>query len=216
MAHRTLPPFRADHVGGLLRPELLLRAREQHATGEIDAERLREVEDDAIREVVRLRKELGFHTATDGEYRRASWHMDFIHQLGGISRAQDELTVTFHNEEGDIEFTPSGLRVTDPVRFEHPIFGEDFAFPKEAVRNTSQGGAEDLTPKLTIPSPAWSTTGAEGPPSIPRSTPTRNSSGPISRPPTRHRSVRWPSSATPTCSWTTPAWPTSTTRPSAA
>ena len=154
MAHRTTPPFRADHVGSLLRPELLLRAREQHAAGEIDAERLREVEDDAIREVVRLQRELGLRTATDGEYRRASWHMDFIYQLGGISRAQDELMVTFHNEGGDIEFTPSGLRVTDPVRFEHTIFGEDFAFLKEAVRNTSQGAAEDLTPKLTIPSPS--------------------------------------------------------------
>src|SRR5699024_1456382 len=87
MAHRTTPPFRADHVGSLLRPELLLRAREQHAAGEIDAERLREVEDDAIREVVRLQRELGLRTATDGEYRRASWHMDFICQQGRVSRA---------------------------------------------------------------------------------------------------------------------------------
>lgn len=154
MALRTTPPFRADHVGSLLRPERLLRAREQHAAGEIDAVRLREVEDDAIREVVRLQEETGLRTATDGEYRRASWHMDFIYQLGGISRIQDELTVTFHNEEGDIEFTPSGLRVTEPVRFERPIFGQDFAFLRETVRDTPRGATGDLTPKLTIPSPS--------------------------------------------------------------
>lgn len=154
MAHRTTPPFRADHVGSLLRPERLLRARGQHTAGEIDATRLREVEDDAIREVVRFQEEIGLRTATDGEYRRASWHMDFLYQLGGISRIQDELTVTFHNEEGDIEFTPSGLRVTEPVRFERPIFGEDFAFLRETVRDTSRGGTGGLTPKLTIPSPS--------------------------------------------------------------
>lgn len=154
MAHRTTPPFRADHVGSLLRPEWLLRAREQHAAGEMSAERLREVEDDAIRSVVRLQEEVGLRTATDGEYRRASWHMDFIYRLGGISRVQDELTVTFHNEEGDIAFTPSGLRVTEPVRFEGPIFGEDFTFLRETVRETSRGANGDLTPKLTIPSPS--------------------------------------------------------------
>ncbi|MFD2354384.1 hypothetical protein ACFSTC_41515 [Nonomuraea ferruginea] len=99
---RTSPPFRADHVGSLLRPQRLLQARET-----LSGEALREIEDEAIREVVRRQEEIGLQSATDGEFRRASWHMDFIYRLGGIGQASDEhITVRFHNERGDIEFTP--------------------------------------------------------------------------------------------------------------
>jgi 5-methyltetrahydropteroyltriglutamate--homocysteine methyltransferase len=73
-------------VGSLLRPPELMAAREQRANGEITAEQLREIEDAAIRDVVRMQRELGLQTATDGEFRRATWHMDFIYQLGGVSR----------------------------------------------------------------------------------------------------------------------------------
>ncbi|MDQ3927100.1 MAG: 5-methyltetrahydropteroyltriglutamate--homocysteine S-methyltransferase, partial [Actinomycetota bacterium] len=104
---RTTPPFRADHVGSLLRPPELLRAREDSAAGRISSEELRGIEDDAIREVVRMQEEVGLQSATDGEFRRASWHMDFIYQLGGIEKAQDDLKVEFRNEEGAIEFTPA-------------------------------------------------------------------------------------------------------------
>src|SRR4051812_33062410 len=100
MAHRTEPPFRADHVGSLLRPPELHQARDDFAAGRISAEELRAVEDQAIRDVVRLQEEVGLQSATDGEFRRATWHMDFIYQLGGISKAQDDLHVTFHNEQG--------------------------------------------------------------------------------------------------------------------
>ncbi|MEV0162845.1 5-methyltetrahydropteroyltriglutamate--homocysteine S-methyltransferase [Nonomuraea fuscirosea] len=140
---RTSPPFRADHVGSLLRPPELLRAR-QTLTGEA----LREAEDEAIRAVVRGQREAGLQSATDGEFRRASWHMDFIYQLGGIGQAADEqITVRFHNEQGDIEFTPAALRVHDRIRLNEPIFADDFAF----LRDTVEPG---VTPKLTIPSPS--------------------------------------------------------------
>ncbi len=86
---RTSPPFRADHVGSLLRPPELLRAREDFAAGSITAEELRAAEDAAILEVVKMQRDVGMQSATDGEFRRASWHMDFIHQLGGIETARE-------------------------------------------------------------------------------------------------------------------------------
>ena len=143
---RTTAPFRADHVGSLLRPPELLRARERHAAGELDAAGLRRVEDDAIREVVRQQEEVGLRSATDGEFRRASWHMDFIYRLGGVTRAQDQMKVQFHNAEGDIEFTPAALHVDAPIALQEPIFAEDFEFLKGCVSS--------VTPKLTIPSPS--------------------------------------------------------------
>ena len=72
MTHRAEPPFRADHVGSLLRPPRLLQARERHALGEIGAEQLRAAEDDAVREVVRMQQDVGLLSATDGEFRRTS------------------------------------------------------------------------------------------------------------------------------------------------
>ncbi|MFL5936758.1 MAG: hypothetical protein ACJ76U_07920, partial [Gaiellaceae bacterium] len=80
---RTKPPFRADHVGSLLRPPRLHQARDDFANGRIDAGALREIEDAAIREIVRKQEDVGLHAVTDGEFRRASWHMDFIYQLDG-------------------------------------------------------------------------------------------------------------------------------------
>src|SRR5215470_10707913 len=80
------PPFRADHVGSLLRPPQLLRAREDFAAGRISAEELRTIEDAAIADVVRRQEESGLLSATDGEFRRESWHMDFIYQLGGVRK----------------------------------------------------------------------------------------------------------------------------------
>jgi 5-methyltetrahydropteroyltriglutamate--homocysteine methyltransferase len=144
---RTTPPFRADHVGSLLRPPRLLDARERHARGEIDEQELRGIEDDAIREVVKLQEDVGLQSATDGEFRRASWHMDFIYQLGGVSKVMDSsLTVSFHNEQGEVEFTPPSLHVGEKVSLEHTIFGDAFQFLKDQVSS--------VVPKLTIPSPS--------------------------------------------------------------
>jgi methionine synthase II (cobalamin-independent) len=146
MAARTRPPFRADHVGSLLRPQRLLQAREDHTAGRIDDDELRGIEDEAIRDVVRRQEEVGLRSATDGEFRRASWHMDFIYRLGGVTRAQESMKVQFHNADGDIEFTPAALHVDAPVALEEPIFAEDFQFLQSCV--------ETATPKLTIPSPS--------------------------------------------------------------
>jgi len=144
---RTQPPFRADHVGSLLRPPELLRAREEFDQGQIDAEQLRSVEDDAIRHVVKMQRDVGLQSATDGEFRRSSWHMDFIYQLGGIERAPGNLKVEFRNEEGQIEFTPAAIHVGDKVRLDRPIFAEDFKFLESVA-------GQRTTPKLTSPSPS--------------------------------------------------------------
>jgi 5-methyltetrahydropteroyltriglutamate--homocysteine methyltransferase len=146
MAMRETPPFRADHVGSLLRPEPLLQAREDFAAGAIDAAELRAVEDAAIRGAVRMQEEVGLRLATDGEFRRASWHMDFIYQLDGVTKEAGHIAVTFHNEDGVIEFTPSALRVGGKLGVSTTIFGDDFRFVQETVTSS--------TPKLTIPSPS--------------------------------------------------------------
>jgi 5-methyltetrahydropteroyltriglutamate--homocysteine methyltransferase len=143
---RTSPPYRADHVGSLLRPPELLRAREDHANGRIDDEALRASEDEAIRGVVKMQQDVGLQTATDGEFRRASWHMDFIYSLDGISKAPGNLSVKFHNAEGDIEFTPAAMLIDGKLGVSETIFGEDFRFLQQV--------ADGSTPKLTIPSPS--------------------------------------------------------------
>src|SRR6478736_900210 len=90
---RTKPPFRADHVGSLLRPPDLLKARDDFAAGTIDATALRTLEDEAIRDAVRKQEAVGLPATTDGEFRRASWHMDFIYQIDGISKEAGHLAV---------------------------------------------------------------------------------------------------------------------------
>ncbi|HEY5319036.1 MAG TPA: hypothetical protein VIJ20_13695, partial [Solirubrobacteraceae bacterium] len=147
MSRRSEPPFRADHVGSLLRPAELRRAREELEAGRISPEELRAVEDEAIRDAVRMQKQAGLQSATDGEFRRASWHMDFIYQLGGIEKVSGDITVEFQSEDGTIEYTPAAIHVGEKVHLEHPIFAEDFRFLQAAVD-------EGVTPKLTIPSPS--------------------------------------------------------------
>ena len=146
MAPRTTPPFRADHVGSLLRPAALLQARTDFAEGAISAAELRAAEDEAIREAVRMQEEVGLQAATDGEFRRASWHMDFIYQLDGVTKAPGDMKVEFRNEEGTIEFTPAALHIDGKLGVSHTIFGDDFEMLK--------GTVSSVMPKLTIPSPS--------------------------------------------------------------
>ena len=145
MSRRTSPPFRADHVGSLLRPLRLHQAREDFAAGRISAADLRAIEDEEITGAVRMQEEVGLQSATDGEFRRATWHMDFIYQIGGVSKAPGNLAVKFTNPSGTIEWTPAALHVGSRVHLDHTIFGEDFAFLRDHVRTA--------VPKLTIPSP---------------------------------------------------------------
>jgi 5-methyltetrahydropteroyltriglutamate--homocysteine methyltransferase len=141
-----MPPFRADHVGSFLRPARLHEARKQRADGVISAGRLRATEDEAVREVVALQREVGLRSVTDGEFRRASWHMDFVYQIGGISKVPGNLVSTFHNPEGDITYTPDAIQVTRRLSVDETIFGDDFAF--------LQSVAGDAVPKQTIPAPS--------------------------------------------------------------
>lgn len=143
---RTKPPFRADHVGSLLRPPELHAARDDLAAGRIDADELRGVEDEAIREIVRKQEEVGLQAATDGEFRRTTWHMDFIYALDGISHDAGHIAVKFHNEQGDIEFTPAALHIDGELGVSEAIFGDHFSFLQQAVTSA--------VPKLTIPSPS--------------------------------------------------------------
>jgi 5-methyltetrahydropteroyltriglutamate--homocysteine methyltransferase len=148
MTDASGPPFRADHVGSLLRPANLLEARAKHAAGEIDGAELRGIEDEAIREVVRMQADVGLRTATDGEFRRTTWHMDFIYAITGITKVEGEgRPVHFRNADGSIDWTPAGLHVDGPLSIDEPIFGADFAFLQSVV-------APGQTAKLTIPSPS--------------------------------------------------------------
>ena len=129
-----------------MRPERLLRARAEAAAGRRSPAELRAVEDDAIRAVVRVQEDIGLPAATDGEFRRASWHMDFIYALGGVTQSDEKLTVRFRNADGTIEFTPAALRVSGRVALEQPIFADAFTFLRSTVTTA--------VPKLTIPSPS--------------------------------------------------------------
>jgi 5-methyltetrahydropteroyltriglutamate--homocysteine methyltransferase len=130
---RTAPPFRADHVGSLLRPKSLLAARDEHEAGRLTAEQLRVDEDAAIRDAVALQQEVGLRGITDGGLRRGSWHMDFIYEIGGVERSQDNLLSKFHNEQGTIEFTPTKPEVRAKLSLGHTIFGEDFEYLAQTV-----------------------------------------------------------------------------------
>ena len=144
---RLTPPFRADHVGSLLRPPELLAARARHAAGELDDAGLRAVEDEAVRAAVELQRDVGLQLATDGEFRRTSWHMDFIYQLGGVTRVPEErIAVHFHSDEGEIDAVFSGMHVDGKLGIDEPIFGDDFAFLRDTVSTA--------VAKLTIPSPS--------------------------------------------------------------
>jgi 5-methyltetrahydropteroyltriglutamate--homocysteine methyltransferase len=142
---RTTPPFRADHVGSLLRPAALLAARDDFAAGTIGAAQLRAAEDAAITDAVAMQAAVGLQSATDGEFRRASWHMDFIYQLGGISKVPGNITVNFRNASGDLEAAFAALRIDSKVRLNNTIFEDAFTYLQSEVKTA--------LPKLTIPSP---------------------------------------------------------------
>jgi 5-methyltetrahydropteroyltriglutamate--homocysteine methyltransferase len=147
MPGTSAPPFRVDHVGSLLRPPALLKARADHQTGRIPAAELRAAEDTAIHDAVKLQRDIGLHGITDGEMRRGSWHMDFLYQIGGVAHSDHRLHIEFKNDAGTVEFSPTAHRVAGKLRLDKTIFGEDFAFLKAAV-------GEAATAKLTIPSPS--------------------------------------------------------------
>ncbi|HEX3864260.1 MAG TPA: 5-methyltetrahydropteroyltriglutamate--homocysteine S-methyltransferase [Stellaceae bacterium] len=141
------PPFRADHVGSLLRPAALLHSRAEHQAGRLPAEGLRAAEDQAIADAVRMQRDLGLVGVSDGEMRRGSWHMDFLYQIGGVEKTERRLNIQFKNDAGTLDFTPTAHRVGGKLSFDKTIFGEDFAY----LASVAPAGT---VPKLTIPSPS--------------------------------------------------------------
>ena len=142
MTPRPNPPFRADHVGSLLRPPELLTARELFVDGRIDAAQLRAAEDEAIAAAIHMQEAIGLKSATDGEMRRESWHMDFIYGIDGIQEEETDLVIAFKGAT----HKPSDARIVSPLKLDDPIFGEAFEFVRDNVTTA--------TPKLTIPSPS--------------------------------------------------------------
>jgi len=125
---RNEPSFRAEQVGSLLRPPYLLHARKQFAEQEIDAATLRAIEDRAIRKVVSKQESLGLECITDGELRRAYFHLDFLEKIDGITVSGN---IAASSDAADkVGFTPPSISVTDKIVHSRPIFAEDFAFVK--------------------------------------------------------------------------------------
>jgi 5-methyltetrahydropteroyltriglutamate--homocysteine methyltransferase len=146
MTRRAAPPFRADHVGSLLRPPELLVARDEFAAGRIDAAQLAAVEDTAIADAVALQENVGLQSATDGEFRREQWHADFLYAIPGIRRGALGAPLPVYRKDGQITWTPNATEVTDRVHLETPIFGDHFSFLARTVTTA--------LPKLTVPSPS--------------------------------------------------------------
>ncbi len=141
------PPFRAEHVGSLLRPPELLNARAEHQAGRLAAAELRRAEDEAIRNAVQMQHATGLKGVTDGEFRRGSWHMDFLYQIGGVSKTYQTLRIQFRNERGPVEAALGAFRIAGKLSLDKTIFAEDFAF----LKSVAPPGA---VAKLTIPSPS--------------------------------------------------------------
>jgi methionine synthase II (cobalamin-independent) len=138
---RTKPPFRADHVGSLLRPAALKAARERFAKGEIDSAALKEAEDREIERVIKKQEEVGLQSITDGEFRRSWWQLDFLWGLDGIDKHVMEQGVAF----AGVMTRNEGLKVTGKIGVSsHPMI-EHFKFVAAHTKRT---------PKITIPSPS--------------------------------------------------------------
>jgi len=148
VAQRVTPPFRADHVGSLLRPRALLEARARCARNEISAQDLERREDEAIRDVVKMQKDVGLCVATDGEFRREMWHTDFLAQFINVEVVPGKIKVRFTSAEGETEIEPPGTVITGKLGWPAGgIFVNHFKFLKSVV-------SDGIAPKITIPSPS--------------------------------------------------------------
>ena len=139
---RSLPPFRADHVGSLLRPRELVQARAARKAGTLSADALRAVEDRCIAAAIRQQEDLGLRAATDGEYRRAFWHYDFVSGLDGVELYEPKQKIQF---KGGLPL-PLALRVVGKIGWGKPVMVDDFRFVSGHVKSAMA--------KMTIPSPS--------------------------------------------------------------
>jgi 5-methyltetrahydropteroyltriglutamate--homocysteine methyltransferase len=148
MPEQKTAPFRANHVGSLLRPPELLQARERRQTNEINAAQLREIEDRCIRDAVKMQEDIGMQGVTDGEFRRTLWHADFLSQFAGIKVVEGLLPDAakhFQNPDADVQRSPTQFVVTNKLGHPHGIETENFEFLASVTKNT---------PKQCIPSPS--------------------------------------------------------------
>jgi 5-methyltetrahydropteroyltriglutamate--homocysteine methyltransferase len=148
MAEEKKAPFRANHVGSLLRPPELRQAREKHQKGEITAAQLREVEDRCIRDAVKMQEDVGMQGITDGEFRRNLWHADFLSQFQGIKVVEGLLPESarhFQNPDADVQRSPTQFVVTGKLGHNRGIEIDNFKF---------LAGVTKQTPKQCIPSPS--------------------------------------------------------------
>src|SRR6476660_9727818 len=138
---RSKPPFRADHVGSLLRPATLKEARAKRAQGKISAADLKAIEDREIERVIKKQEEVGLKAATDGEFRRSWWHLDFLWGLDGVERHVMDSGVTF----AGVKTRAEGVKVTGKIGFSgHPML-DHYKFVATHTK---------VTPKITIPAPS--------------------------------------------------------------
>jgi len=144
MFARIRPPFRAEHVGSLIRPEALIRARQAAEKAEIAPGELTRIQHEAIRDVVRLQEDIGLRLVTDGEYNRTFWQRDFLVKFHNVRQVASKLTVRFHSAAGMRDHSPPTLQVTGKLGRPSGIFIEDFKLLKSVAH---------ATPKITIPSP---------------------------------------------------------------
>jgi 5-methyltetrahydropteroyltriglutamate--homocysteine methyltransferase len=141
MTARTKPPFRADHVGSILRSAAIKEARATHAAGKLGDAGLREIEDREIEKIIRKQEEIGLELATDGEYRRSWWHFDFFGMLDGVEIYELDHGIQFQG----VQTKPLSIRVNGKIGFgRHPMV-DHFGFVKAHTR---------VTPKMCIPSPS--------------------------------------------------------------
>ena len=148
MAERKSAPFRANHVGSLLRPRELMEAREKRQNGEIEAAQLREVEDRCIRAAVMMQEDAGMQGITDGEFRRTLWHADFLSRFEGIKVVEGlspESARHFQNPDDDVQRSPTQFVVTGKLGHPRGIETENFKFLASVTQQT---------PKQCIPSPS--------------------------------------------------------------
>lgn len=145
MAARTKPPFRAEHVGSLLRPAALKKARTDWEAGRITQGELGAWEENEIFHVVRQQQEIGLQAVTDGEFRRDSWHMDFYRQIGGLVARGAAPPIKFKTQSAEIDYVVPSLQIEARLSLPKTIFAADFNYLKSIAQ---------AVPKLTIPSPS--------------------------------------------------------------
>jgi 5-methyltetrahydropteroyltriglutamate--homocysteine methyltransferase len=141
MTARTKPPFRADHVGSILRSGAIKEARASHAAGKLSDAGLKDVEDREIEKIMKKQEEIGLKLATDGEYRRSWWHFDFFGMLEGVEIYELDHGIQFQG----VQTKPLSIRVKGKIGFGHHPMLDHFRFVKAHTK---------VTPKMCIPSPS--------------------------------------------------------------